>query len=57
MLKTIFDLKVIDGSWESKQAKLVPQEKMHMIIIREVLEGFWLQPKDLTRIYETLIKR
>lgn len=57
LLKAIFDVKVVDSSWESKAARLVTQDKVQMTIIRELLEGYWLQSKDLTRVYETLIKR
>lgn len=36
---------------------MVGQEKIQLTIVREMLEGFWLQAKDLQRVYETLIKR
>ena len=45
LLKAIFEVKIVD-QWQAKE-KLVLQDKNQMSIIRELLEGFWLQSKDL----------
>lgn len=57
LLKVIFEIKIVDETWESKINNWTVIDKQHYSLLREVFEAVWCQPKDLQRIYETLIKR